>query len=126
PSSRRPRRRHAAPPRPSPRRRLRLAQSCRRDVAGVRIRPVKALFFLLDGESNGSSALRVMQYLPYLRAAGIEPRVSRPVPEALYQRWMERGRNKAGFYGLFLATRVLDVLRANRADVAVIQRDLFP
>jgi glycosyltransferase involved in cell wall biosynthesis len=87
---------------------------------------IKALFFLLDGETNASSALRVMQYLPYLRAAGVEPSVCRPVPEALYQRWMERGGNKAAFYGLFLATRALDVLRSSRADVVVIQRDLFP
>src|SRR5436190_17911078 len=67
-----------------------------------------------------------MQYLPYLRAAGIEPIVCRPVSEALYQRWVERGRNKAAFYSLFLATRALDVLRSSRADVVVIQRDLFP
>ena len=30
------------------------------------------------------------------------------------------------FYGLFLACRLLDVLRARGADVVVIQRDLFP
>jgi len=87
---------------------------------------VKALFFLLDGETNASSAHRVLQYLPHLRASGIEAIVSRPVSEALYQRWIEHGRQKAAFYSVFLATRVLDVLRASRADVAVIQRDLFP
>ena len=87
---------------------------------------MRAQFFLLDGESNASSGLRVMQYLPHLRAAGIESRVSRPVPEPLYQRWMEHGQRKAAFYGLFLATRLLDVLRSGDADVAVIQRDLFP
>ncbi|TME90581.1 MAG: glycosyltransferase family 4 protein [Chloroflexi bacterium] len=91
---------------------------------------MKALFFLLDGDTNASSRHRVLQYLPYLRRGGIEPCVSRPVPERVYQRLVEasRGglRDKATFYGLFLACRLWDVLRADRFDVVVIQRDLFP
>jgi glycosyltransferase involved in cell wall biosynthesis len=87
---------------------------------------MRALFLLLDGESNASSAHRVLQYVPWLRAAGIEPIIGRPVPEALYQRWIEHGRQKAAFYALFLATRLLDVVRARQADVVLIQRDLFP
>ena len=54
----------------------------------------------------------------------------RPVPEAVYQRLVEHRPHpragKPGFYGLFLVCRLLDVLRANPADVVVIQRDLFP
>jgi glycosyltransferase involved in cell wall biosynthesis len=91
---------------------------------------VKALFFLLDGETNASSRHRVLQYFPFLRRSGIEPFASRPVPEIVYQRLVEcsrRGvRDKAIFYSLFLACRVFDVLRADRFDVVVIQRDLFP
>jgi glycosyltransferase involved in cell wall biosynthesis len=91
---------------------------------------VKALFFLLDGETNASSHHRVLQYFPLLRRGGIEPVASRPVPERVYQRLVERGRGGAGdkavFYGLFLACRLRDVLRADRFDVVVIQRDLFP
>ncbi len=91
---------------------------------------MRARVFLLDGATNASSAQRVLQYLPFLRAAGIEPIVSGPVPEPLYQRLVEHGRgrgsDKAAFYALFLATRVRDVLAARHADVAVIQRDLFP
>jgi glycosyltransferase involved in cell wall biosynthesis len=91
---------------------------------------MRALFFLLDGETNASSRHRVLQYLPMLRAGGIEPTVSRPVPEGLYQRLVEHGRGtqtqKAEFYGLFLAQRTIDVLRADTVDVAIIQRDLFP
>ena len=87
---------------------------------------MNALFFLLDGETNASSKYRVLQYLPLLRQAGIDARVSRPVPEWMYQRFVERGRNKAAFYSAFLACRALDVLRADRFDVVVIQRDLFP
>jgi glycosyltransferase involved in cell wall biosynthesis len=90
---------------------------------------VKALFFLLDGETNASSQHRVLQYFPYLRAHGIEPVASRPVPEAIYQRLVEHrrgGSDKAAFYLLFLCKRALDVWRAERADVVVIQRDLFP
>ena len=91
---------------------------------------MKVLFFLLDGETNASSRQRVLQYLPLLRAHGVEPIVSRPVPEPVYQRWMERRsgdwRTRAAYYGLFLASRVLDVARAGRANVVVIQRDLFP
>jgi glycosyltransferase involved in cell wall biosynthesis len=37
-----------------------------------------------------------------------------------------QGRDRAAFYGLFLACRVRDILRARAADVVVIQRDLFP
>ncbi len=91
---------------------------------------MKALFFLLDGDTNASSRHRVLQYLPYLRRNGIEPCVSRPVPERVYQRLVEssRGgvRDKSTFYGLFLACRLWDVLRADRFDLVVIQRDLFP
>jgi glycosyltransferase involved in cell wall biosynthesis len=91
---------------------------------------MKALFFLLDGESNASSHQRVLQYFPSLRQHGIEPVASRPVPEPLYQRLVENSRRgyaeRGAFYGLFLAQRALDILRADRFDVAVIQRDLFP
>ena len=91
---------------------------------------MKALFFLLDGETNASSRHRVLQYFPLLRRGGIEPFASRPVPERAYQRLVERSRggvgSKATFYGLFLAYRLRDVLRADRFDVVVIQRDLFP
>ena len=91
---------------------------------------MKTHFFLLDGATNASSAHRVLQYLPYLRAAGIQPIVNGPVPEALYQRLVERGHGrgseKAAFYGMFLVQRLRNVLAASQADVAVIQRDLFP
>jgi glycosyltransferase involved in cell wall biosynthesis len=93
---------------------------------------VRALFFLLDGDSNASSWHRVLQYVPLLRAHDIVSRIARPVPEPVYQALVERrggGRGagaKAGFYGLFLAQRLLDVLRAREADVVVVQRDLFP
>ena len=91
---------------------------------------MKAVFFLLDGETNASSRQRVLQYFPLLRQHGIEPFAARPVPETLYQRLVERGRrtagSKAAFYGVFLAQRAADVVRAGRFDVAVVQRDLFP
>ena len=91
---------------------------------------MKAHFFLLDGATNASSAHRVLQYVPYLRAAGIDPVVRGPVAEPMYQRLVERGRGrgseKAAFYGLFVAQRLRGVLAAGGADVAVIQRDLFP
>jgi glycosyltransferase involved in cell wall biosynthesis len=92
---------------------------------------VKVLFFLLDGETNASSKHRVLQYFPYLTQHGIQPRAIRPVPEPAYQRLVEHGGacagDKAAFYSLFLACRVLTILRAGkRAEVVVIQRDLFP
>lgn len=91
---------------------------------------MKALFFLLDGETNASSRQRVLQYVPFLRAHGIEPVISRPVPERWYQQLVECGqggtKSKAMFYGMFLARRTTDVLRSGSADVVVIQRDLFP
>jgi glycosyltransferase involved in cell wall biosynthesis len=87
---------------------------------------VRVLFYLLDGETNASSRQRVLQYFPYLRQHGIQPFASRPVPEPVYQRLIEQRGSKLGFYSLFLVCRLLDVLRAQRADVVVIQRDLFP
>jgi glycosyltransferase involved in cell wall biosynthesis len=91
---------------------------------------MKVRFYLLDGDTNASSRHRALQYFPYLRQHGVQPIACRPVPEAVYQRLVERGGrapwSKPGFYGLFLACRVLDVLRANPDDVVVIQRDLFP
>jgi glycosyltransferase involved in cell wall biosynthesis len=91
---------------------------------------MNVLAYLLDGETNASSRQRVLQFVPWLRAHGVEMSVSRPVPEAVYQRLMEHGsgsaREKAAFYGLFLASRVLDVARAGRFDVVLVQRDLFP
>src|SRR5947207_7588704 len=91
---------------------------------------MKALFFLLDGEANASSYHRALQYFPLLRRHGIDAFASRPVPEPAYQRLVEHGngsaREKAIFYSLFLACRTLDVLRSDRFDVVVIQRDLFP
>jgi glycosyltransferase involved in cell wall biosynthesis len=90
----------------------------------------KVLFYLLDGETNASSRHRVLQYFPYLRQHGIQPRASRPVPEPVYQKLMEnshrQARDRAAFYSLFLACRIRDVLRARTAEVVVIQRDLFP
>ena len=101
---------------------------------------MKALFYLLDGDSNASSYHRVLQYIPLLREYGIEARVSRPVPRVVYERLVERGGaggggngradsrliGKLAFYGLFALCRTLDVQRAHNADVVVIQRDLFP
>jgi glycosyltransferase involved in cell wall biosynthesis len=91
---------------------------------------MRVLFYLLDGASNASSYHRALQFFPWLRAHGIEPAASLPVPEPLYQSLVERGpfdtRRKAAFYGLFLARRLRDVLAAGRFNVVVVQRDLFP
>jgi glycosyltransferase involved in cell wall biosynthesis len=91
---------------------------------------VKALFYLLDGDSNASSYHRVLQYFALLRRHGIEPVAARPVPNRVFEGLMERGSqglpSKLAFYSLFAACRAVDVLRASRADVAIIQRDLFP
>lgn len=91
---------------------------------------MKVLFFVLDGDTNASTWHRALQYFPLLREHGIEPRASRPVPPALYQRLVETSqggmRDKTAFYALFGLSRLRDVLAADRADVVVIQRDLFP
>jgi len=91
---------------------------------------VKVLFYLLDGDTNASSWHRALQYFPLLRAHGIEPFASRPVPRWVYERLVERGErglaSKLGFYGLFLACRLRDVARAAAYDVVIVQRDLFP
>ncbi len=91
---------------------------------------MKALFYLLDGDTNASSYRRALQFFPRLRDYDIDASASRPVPQPVYERLVERGRagppGKLAFYGLFLASRLVDVLRAGRYDVVVVQRDLFP
>jgi glycosyltransferase involved in cell wall biosynthesis len=91
---------------------------------------MRALFYLLDGDTNASSEHRALQFFPHLREHGIEARVSRPVPPRVYARLVEqgafRGMSKLAFYSLFAVCRAMDVQRADRADVVVIQRDLFP
>jgi glycosyltransferase involved in cell wall biosynthesis len=91
---------------------------------------VRAIFYLLDGDSNASSRQRVLQFLPWLRREGIEGVVSRPGPQGVYERLVERGSGrlseKVGFYASFLGWRLKDVLHAGQFDVAVVQRDLFP
>lgn len=90
---------------------------------------MKAFFYLLDGDSNASSYHRVLQYFPYFRQQGIDVRAMRPVPNSVYERFMERGSGLAGklaFYSLFGALRALQVRGAASAEVVVIQRDLFP
>jgi glycosyltransferase involved in cell wall biosynthesis len=91
---------------------------------------MRAIFYLLDGDTNASSRQRVLQFLPLLHEAGIEAVVSRPGPSRVYENLVERGAgrlpDKLGFYSAFLAWRTLDVLKADRFDVAVVQRDLFP
>ncbi len=91
---------------------------------------MRALFYLLDGDSNASSRYRALQYFPILSEHGIHAEASRPVANPLYERWMEHGsggtRDKLPFYSLFLASRLVGVLHASQYDVVVIQRDLFP
>ncbi|MDQ3809755.1 MAG: glycosyltransferase, partial [Chloroflexota bacterium] len=91
---------------------------------------MKVLFYLLDGDTNASSYHRALQFFPFLRRHGIEPCASRPVPQHLYARLAEGDARpasvKLGYYALFLARRTLHVQYAQRADVVVVQRDLFP
>lgn len=91
---------------------------------------MRVCFYLLDGATNASSYHRALQFFPLLRASGIEPAASLPVPESLYQRWVESTRSgprqKSLFYALFCARRLRHVLHAGKFDAVVIQRDLFP
>jgi glycosyltransferase involved in cell wall biosynthesis len=91
---------------------------------------VKVLFYLLDGDTNASTWHRALQFFPLLRQHGLEPHASRPVPQGFYERLIEGrrpgARQKLAFYNLFFACRLVDVLRAGRYAVVVIQRDLFP
>ena len=94
------------------------AETWQRLRTGRRTPRMKALFFLLDGETNASSHHRVLQYFPLLRQHGIRARrqpagarAALPAP----RRTRRRGSGaKAAFYSLFLAQRALDVLRADR------------
>ena len=87
------------------------------DLAGLR-RPctprMKALFFLLDGETNASSHQRVLQYFPYLRAArhraaGQPARARAALPAPRRTRRRGAGAQSRPSTACFWRSRALDV-----------------
>lgn len=89
---------------------------------------MRALFFLLDAPDNASSRHRVLQYLPYLAAHGVECTIHTPAPAWVSTPLLgaESTPAKTAFYALFFALRLRAILGARHYDAVGIQRDLFP
>jgi glycosyltransferase involved in cell wall biosynthesis len=90
---------------------------------------MKVLFIVPYPTEGPSSRYRVEQYLPHLRAAGIEATVRSFIrPASFYQLLYRRGHiwRKALFFLFSAASRLLDVVRASRYDLVFIHREAFP
>ena len=102
-------------------------------------RPLRVCFLVEGSPRRGLSPaarFRILQYLPSFREAGVVPivRPSRPSKYFGESRSMQRFHRWAGVrlgswvmrqgYRLQVATRLLDLEAARRADVVVLQRDL--
>ena len=92
---------------------------------------MKVVYFSKYSELGPSSRYRIYQFLPYLAAAGIVCQV-RPFWGTAYfkllavQSWPLRFVAMVAYTPLRVLRRVLDLFRANRADLIVIQDQLFP
>jgi glycosyltransferase involved in cell wall biosynthesis len=90
---------------------------------------VTRVLFLVPWPSEAASTrLRVEQYLPFLRAHGVEARVRPFMPHGLFKMVYERGRTprKVALVVLSALRRLADVVTASRADVVFIHREAFP
>lgn len=90
---------------------------------------MKILFIVPYPIQAASTRYRVEQYLPFLRAHGIEPTVSRFIHSSdFFARLYEPGR--VAYKGVYIAARtlrrLLDLGRVGRYDVVMIQREALP
>ncbi len=91
---------------------------------------MRALLLSLHDVDFADSRYRVYQYLPALRAAGIEarvePLVSRELARLYWTGGLEVRARRAWLGAAALLARVRLALEAPRWDVALVQRELYP
>jgi glycosyltransferase involved in cell wall biosynthesis len=91
--------------------------------------PLRCLFLVSGTSTDASTLNRVLNYMPHLRKLGLRCEVAPTLPRWIgcLENW-EHGtqRQKAAYYSLFGAYRLLRILGARRYDVVVLARDPFP
>ncbi len=99
-----------------------------------RPRPLRVLFFTTGPESEPSSRFRVHQLLPGLRKRGVEATV-RPLADRSYLELgyglhqpgsLRRSARVAAHFARRVIRRAVDLVRATRYDVLVVQKETFP
>jgi len=87
---------------------------------------MKILFFTKYSQKGGSSRYRTYQYLDYLRQQGVKANVS----PLLGDEYLERAYTGRGIPKLYLlrtfSKRLLDIYKARKYDLIVIEKELFP
>lgn len=94
---------------------------------GLRVE-MRVLFLTPHPREGASSRYRVLQYLPYLRACGIQCEVSPFLSSSFYRIAYQPGSwpQKIGYFLLSTARRLRDVVRSGRFDVVLIHLEAFP
>ena len=89
---------------------------------------MRVLFIIPHPEEAASGRFRVLQYLPWLRRAGLECEVRPFMSRALYRVLYQPGKlpQKATMALGAVVKRLGDILRASRADVVVVHREALP
>lgn len=88
---------------------------------------MRVLFLTLYPESAASPRYRVAQFLPYLRAHGIECNVAATLPEAAWRRLAGPGRTARPFWYHAQETprRIAQILGAGRYEVVFLQKAIL-
>ncbi|MBI4596954.1 MAG: glycosyltransferase family 4 protein [Candidatus Omnitrophica bacterium] len=89
---------------------------------------MRVLFVIPHPIEAASGRLRVLQYLPWLHAQGIQCEVRPFMPPALYRLLYQPGRlpQKISMSAAAVIRRCLDVGRVAKADVVVVHREAWP
>ncbi len=89
---------------------------------------IRVLFIVPHPIEGPSSRFRVYQFLPYLKANGIDAQV-RPFVSSRHVHALYRGNNtvtKIAITALACLNRMADIVRASRYDVVYVLREAFP
>ena len=88
---------------------------------------MSVLFLTLYPETAASSRYRVAQYLPYLRARGIEYTVASAVSEGVYAKFTGPGRKARPlwYHAFETPRRLVQILGGRRYDIVFVQKALM-
>lgn len=95
---------------------------------------MKLLILTQFGETGGSSRIQVLQFVPGIRAAGVDVMVRPIYPDAFWSTqmglvrrgWLHEKLNLVLFLGLGLLKKLFHTLTAWRHDIVLIQKETFP
>lgn len=89
---------------------------------------MRVLFLIPHPPQGASGRFRVLQYLPWLRQQGLQCQARPFMSQALYRLLYLPAHlpQKLGLAGLALVRRCGDLVRAARADLVVVHREVWP